>query len=72
MSSFKKTTVIYQKDTANPTSAEEILVDLYLNIDMVSCFLPGKKPGTIIAVLPDKVRYTLKDEIRNLVGGGKS
>jgi len=64
MTKFKKTKVIYENES---DKGNEILIDMVINLDQVQCFLPGKHRGTTTAVMNNKIKYALKEDIESLL-----
>ena len=65
MSLLKKTKIVYTPENANPTD-NDVLVDAVLNLEHISCILPGKKPGMLTVVMDNKLRYTIQDDLESL------
>lgn len=67
MSKFRQTKVVYEAENAG-TDTEEVLVDMLLNLEHVAAILPGKRPGTLTVVMENRIRYTIKDNIKGILG----
>jgi hypothetical protein len=65
MSIFKKTKVVYAEESGS--DSQEILVDAVVNLEQVCAVLPGRKPGYLVLMLDNKMKYVIKDNIKSLL-----
>lgn len=62
---FKKTKLIHEAE------GKEVLIEIYVNINHICALLPGKDANQILIIMENNTKYTVKDDVKNLVGGGK-
>ena len=65
MTTMKKTKLVYSSDSDE--SGKEILVDVVINLDSVDTVIPGRKPGYLVIVMSNKLRYTIQDDIESIL-----